>query len=273
MDNKIMRTLVKYQPQDYNPFIVEPLFVPGSTEFFLDNQGEEEPVRLSRIVFRKKGTEEWVDDPVRGWNEATVLCKDAEPEPATLLYIGDDPKKVVSLVEKNEKTITFATAGLVIPGARCEDEVTEDAAGNDEHHETYTLDRAAFAGGASVEVPLADSDPIHLAIPFEGFAILDGEGKQHSGNMQIPFSEIMDYTYKFKANGTMDRFTISFNNDKMIYQYILTDEGTLSIRSKRDHMDKVGEMPAEGRLALLLQGIPNAVIKLGNQRWRIEITE
>lgn len=268
-----MKTIIKYQPQDENPFIVEPLFIPSSTEFFLSHDGEEEPVRLSRIVFRKKGTTEWVDDPVRGWNEATVLCKDAEPEPATLLYMGDDAKKVLSLVEKDEKSITFATDGFAIPGARCVDEVEEDAAGNEVHHQKYVVDRSAFADGAQQEVPVADGAPIHLAIPFEGFAILDGEGNQHSGDMQIPFAEIMNYTYKFKANGTTDRFTISFNNDKMIYQYILNDEGILSIRSKRDRMEKVGEMPAEGRLAILLQGIPNAVIKLGNQRWRIEVTE
>jgi hypothetical protein len=101
--------------------------------------------------------------------------------------------------------------------------------------------------------------------------IRDGEGKAVTGNLELSFEDVMTYTYSFKGNENDDRFLISFNNDKKIYLYIQSDSHTLSIRNKKDKMAKVGETASEGKLALLLEGIPNAVIKHGNERWRIKV--
>ncbi len=264
-------TEVELTSECYNPYIVEPFFDEDAAQFFLcRKEQEKKPVRMSMVVFRKYGTEEWEDDIMDGVIEAQALGSGSEePQPVLLYNIGVSPKDFVQVVSQNGGSLTFAVnyedGEVEIEGA------TKVAEG-------FRVNREQLMNEGTFEMKLTPEDgsapfTLHLSLPYLGMTIRDGEGNPVSGELNVPFMDIMNYTYTFKGNVDDDRFTISFNNDKIIYVYILTENGKLSIRSKKDHMDKVGETDAEGRLALLLQGIPNAVIKHKEQRWRITVTD
>lgn len=252
----------------YNPYVKEPFFNEDETTIFLCREnGERKAVRYSSVVFRKKGSEEWEDDLMTGVIEAQALgVGSEEPQPVTLYNLDVDVADFVKVVAQDTDGVTFA---VDYPDGKVE------IAGAQTVDEGFRITKEQLMKGDDLVMTLTPDDGeafnLNLTIPFVGLIIRDGEGNAVSGVLDIPFEEIMTYTYSFKGNENDDRFAISFNNDKKIYQYILHDENKLSIRNKKDHMAKVGETDAEGRLALLLQGIPSAVIKHGDQRWRISI--
>lgn len=271
MDNQFKsHTLVTYDDVCYNKFLKEPLFLPEHVHFALQRDGEEPlNVRMSRVVFRPVGTEEWLDDPVEGCMEAMVLGDgDEQVEPVTMYNLPVAPEHLIELTDRSDLELNMV---LNLEGMAAQ---IDGKPLSDPH---FVLDRQQMGYGHVAELTLqpAEGQPfvLHIAMPFEGFGVFNEAGEPVSGNLDVTFEQIMQYTYKFKGEESADRFVISFNNDKKVYQYILAGDGKLSIRDKRDKMNKVGETDCEGRLALLLQGIPHAVIKYKANRWRINVIE
>ena len=61
----------------YSSYIVEPIFVPKETAFWLCRpDGTREASRLTFAVFSQRGTDEWEDDPMLGPIDATLLDDD-----------------------------------------------------------------------------------------------------------------------------------------------------------------------------------------------------
>lgn len=272
MDNNIfsegIKTEVECNDKCYNPYIKEPLFDIDNASFFLCRDGEpRKEVKSFSVVFRKKGEEEWEDDIMTGLIEAQALgSKGEEPYPVELFNLDVDVSSFVEIVKKNADGIVFSVnwdGTVEIPDAEQTDE-------------GFLVKQDTLMRGGDMPMLLKQNDSdelitLHLTFPYLGLIIRDGNGDIVTGNLNIPFEEIMNYTYSFKGDKDDDRFAISFNNDKMIYHYVLTDNGKISIRDKRDRMAKIGETDCSGRLALLLQGIPNVIIKHKSQRWRINV--
>ncbi len=263
-------TEAEYAPECYCPFVKEAIFDEDLTTFYLCRKDEErKKVRMSSIVFRLKGEEDWEDDLMEGCIEVQALGSGKEePQPVEVYNIGVNPQDFVKVVDQKGDKLTIA---VDYPMGNVEIENAEKCEAGFRISRQQLLESGEFAMTLTPEE--GEAFTMHLTIPYLGMVIRDEEGNVVSGDLEIPFEKILGYTYSFKGNVDDDRFTISFNNDKKIYHYILTDDGKLSIRSRKDHMDKVGEIEAEGRLALLLQGIPNAIIKHKEQRWRIIVTE
>ena len=261
-------TEIDYQPESYNPSVGTPIYFPKYAQFFrCKSDAERRTAPMSIVVFRQQGAEDWEDDAPIGAIQAQVLGDgDEELRPIDLFYLGVDPQGVARLEDQNDHTTVISFrwpfGEITIPGATKTDRGFEIdnsllAAG-----QTFTAQLTVHQTGHTFQLP--------LSVPVIGLTIRNAQGEAVSGALDIPFEEIMDYTYEYKGNEKNDRFAISFNNDKRIYLYILN--GTrLSIRDKRDKMAKVGETDASGRLAMLLQGEAHTVIKHKDQRWRINV--
>jgi hypothetical protein len=276
MDNQLKDvsawTEIDYSPICYNTYIKVPLFEPKNVQFYRCRQGKEkELTKLIQVVFKAKGAEEWEDDPRYGNILAMTLGDgDEELTPVEIYNMGVDADELVKVVDETEDTITFH-----IRWPYGEIAISQAKVVNGD----FEINKKFLDNEQTVDVVFTPHDEqlqefsLPLTIPFTGLAIRNGEGELVKGDLEIPFGEIMGYTYEFKGNDKDDRFGISFNGDKKIYQYVLNDDFKLSIRNKRDRMAKIGEIDLKGSLAVLLQGIPNAVIKHKDDRWRITVCD
>lgn len=261
-------TEIDYLPESYNTCIAVPVYYPKHAQFYrCKPETERRTAPMSIVVFRQQGAEDWEDDAPIGAIQAQVLGDgNEELRPVDLFYLGVPPQGFAILEEQNaHNTIVsfhWPFGEVTVSGANkteqgFEFDNTQLAAG-----QKFAAELKVFKSGETFQLP--------LTIPTIGLTIRNGNGEAVSGVLDIPFEEILNYTYEYKGNEKNDRFGISFNNDKRIYQYILN--GTkLSIRDKRDKMAKVGEVEASGRLAMLLQGEAHTVIKHKDQRWRINV--
>lgn len=252
-----------------NPYVKELLYSDDyPPAFFLCKEGRRKQVPMSLVVFRHYGDGEFEDDLMEGRVEAQALGTGSEePKPALLYNLGVEPVDFVKVISHKDG---FVNLKVNYPGG----EIRIDKGENTE--ECFRFPDSLLLEEDDIPMTLIPDNgdepfSLHLKIPYTGLVIRDGEGNPKTGVLNLSFAEVMQYTYSFYADDSSDRFTISFNNDRKIYHYIYNDTGHLSIRSHKDGMDKVGECDCEGRLALLLEGISNAVIKYGNLRWRINV--
>ena len=252
-----------------NPYVKELLYSDDyPPAFFLCKEGRRKQVPMSLVVFRHYGDGEFEDDLMEGCVEAQALGTGSEePKPALLYNLGVEPVDFVKVISHKDG---FVNLKVDYPGG----EVRIDKGENTE--EGFRFPDSLLLEEDDIPMTLIPDNgdepfSLHLKIPYTGLVIRDGEGNPKTGVLNLSFAEVMQYTYSFYADDSSDRFTISFNNDRKIYHYIYNDTGHLSIRSHKDGMDKVGECDCDGRLALLLEGVPNTVIKYGNLRWRITV--
>lgn len=261
-------TEVECTEECYNQFVQEPIFDEDHAQFFLCREdGTRKPVRMSTVVFRQYGSEDWEDDIMYGCVEAQALGDgQEEPIPVKIYNLGTPADELVKVIKQDANgtlfTVNYDDGNIEVPAAQKTDE-------------GFLITHEQVVIGDPIEITFNPTNgkafTMHIEVPNIGLTIRDGEGKAVTGNLELSFEDVMTYTYSFKGNENDDRFLISFNNDKKIYLYIQSDSHTLSIRNKKDKMAKVGETASEGKLALLLEGIPNAVIKHGNERWRIKV--
>lgn len=252
-----------------NPYVKEALYSRvDPPAFFLCKEGQRKQVPVSLVVFRHYGDEDFKDDLMEGCVEAQALGSGSEePKPALLYNLGVEPVDFLKMTSHKDG---FVNLKIDYPGGEVRIEKGEKTEDGFRISDSLLLEEDDIV---MTLVPDNGDEPfqLHLEIPYTGLVIRDGEGNPKMGVLDLSFAEVMQYTYSFYGDDSSDRFTISFNNDRKIYHYIYNDAGRLSIRSHKDGMDKVGECGREGRLALLLEGIPNAVIKYGNLRWRITV--
>lgn len=92
----------------YSSYIVEPIFVPKETAFWLCRpDGTREASRLTFAVFSQRGTDEWEDDPMLGPIDVTLLDDD-NIRPFPTLYLGVAPEDFIHLEEEDEESVTFS---------------------------------------------------------------------------------------------------------------------------------------------------------------------
>lgn len=252
-----------------NPYVKELLYSDDyPPAFFLCKEGRRKQVPMSLVVFRHYGDGEFEDDLMEGCVEAQALGTGSEePKPALLYNLGVEPVDFVKVISHKDG---FVNLKVDYPGGEVHIDKGENTEEGFRFPDSLLLEEDDIP---MTLIPDNGDEPfsLHLKIPYTGLVIRDGEGNPKTGVLNLSFAEVMQYTYSFYADDSSDRFTISFNNDRKIYHYIYNDTGHLSIRSHKDGMDKVGECDCDGRLALLLEGVPNTVIKYGNLRWRITV--
>ena len=89
----------------YSSYIVEPIFVPKETAFWLCRpDGTREASRLTFAVFSQRGTDEWEDDPMLGPIDVTLLDDD-NIRPFPTLYLGVAPEDFIHLEEEDEESV------------------------------------------------------------------------------------------------------------------------------------------------------------------------
>lgn len=263
-----VRTEVSFLPECYSPFLASPVFLPKFTNFFICREGHDpKPVRQSLVVFKKALSDEWEDDPVIGDMDAQVLGDDDENVSCVrMVNIGMSPLQFISLVSQDENTATFNIhwpyGSIDISRAQIVDGC-------------YVLNKADFEEDKVVSCTLTPHEgnafTILITMPFVGFSLLDEDNKKVSGEIRILPQQVHQYTYKFVGSDKEDRFSASFDDDRINYQFILSDGAMLSIRNLKDRLAKVGSISAEGSLDQFLMGAQDAVIKFKDKRWRIHV--
>lgn len=265
-------TEVNYQPDNYNPFVKAPLFG-RSTRFVLCHEdGTREEVRQSFVVFRQKGAEEWEDDAPLGRIEAMVLGDDDdEVKPVELINLGVDADDFLQMEQQQATATRFSIhwhlGEVSVEGARKVDDDDE-----------YEVKKGDLGDGKQLRCTLTPNGggqpfTLDLQLPFAGFNITHKDGSTVMGDLEISADELDNYSYSFLGNEEDDRFAVSMDDLAQAYQYIWYEDGTLSVRNLKKKMEKAGEEPAQGKLADLLKGSRNALVKHKDTRWRITITK
>lgn len=263
-------TEVIYQADNYNLYTKAPV-LGKSTRFCLCREGQEaEEVRQSFVVFRHKGTEEWLDDAPVGLIEAAVIGDDDEEvRPVEVINLGMDAADFLQ-VEGQGPTATVFTIDW-----RHGDVELEGARKTDEGYEVRKADLSDGRPLLCRLTPAEGGEPftLELQIPFAGFNITDPEGRMVVGDLELSAAELSHYTYSFAGSNDDDRFAVSLDEIGQSYQYIWYEDGTLSVRNQRGKMEKVGELPAQGPLSALMMGAFNALVKHKDNRWRITVVK
>lgn len=262
-------TEVEYSSACYSPYISTPLFVPGETSFFLCRaDGTRKPARLTFIVFKAAGAadDEWEDDPMVGEMQAAVLGDgDEEVDPVAMVNLGVDPDELITLVREDDKEI-------VLDIDWSEGEVT--LAKGTKTDEGYVIRKDDFGDdGVALTMTPDDGEPftLRLVIPHKGFLLEDADGNTLQDEIEIALDEVDNYTYAFVGDESNDRFSISLDDDKLVYLCVLRDDGTLAVRDQRERLAEVDQIPDRGRLSQLLMGAHSALVKNKNARWRISL--
>ena len=234
----------------YSSYIVEPIFVPKETAFWLCRpDGTREASRLTFAVFSQRGTDEWEDDPMLGPIDVTLLDDD-NIRPFPTLYLGVAPEDFIHLEEEDEESVTFSFHWI-------EGDITsaqgEDTGGG------LRFRKSLFEGGKTVSLKLTpyDGTPfvLHLRIPVKGFQLLDADERPHQGELVVDPATAKEYQYQFVGTPNDDRFTIAINGGLHILLCIWQEDDTLTLRDHKNGLAVVGTIPAKGSLTeLMMQG-------------------
>ena len=263
-------TEVNYQPDNYSSFVRTPL-LGKSTRFSLCREGRgAKQVQQSSVVFRRKGTEEWGDTAPVGRIEAKVTGDEGEEvKPVGIISLGVEPAEFLQVERLEPKSTVFS-----IHWNHGEVEV-EDARKVDDGYEVHKADLSDGRPLLCTLMPADGSTPftLELHLPFAGFNITDPDGRMVTGELKISAAELSVFNYSFVGNGSDDRFAVSLSDLGQSYQYIWYEDGTLSIRNRYGNMEKVGDLPATGKLSALMMGSFNALVKHKDSRWRIMVAK
>ncbi len=182
-DNNGMKTPwteLEFGNSCYSSYIVEPIFVPKETAFWLCRpDGTREASRLTFAVFSQRGTDEWEDDPMLGPIDVTLLDDD-NIRPFPTLYLGVAPEDFIHLEEEDEESVTFSFHWI-------EGDIT--SAQGEETGGGLRFRKSLFEGGKTVSLKLTpyDGTPfvLHLRIPVKGFQLLDADERPHQGELVV----------------------------------------------------------------------------------------
>lgn len=250
----------------YSSYIVEPIFVPKETAFWLCRpDGTREASRLTFAVFSQRGTDEWEDDPMLGPIDVTLLDDD-NIRPFPTLYLGVAPEDFIHLEEEDEESVTFSFHWI-------EGDIT--SAQGEETRDGLRFRKSLFEGGKTVSLKLTpyDGTPfvLHLRIPVKGFQLLDADERPHQGELVVDPATAKEYQYQFVGTPNDDRFTIAINGGLHILLCIWQEDDTLTLRDHKNGLAVVGTIPAKGSLTELMMQGDEALVKYKEHRWHIAV--
>lgn len=250
----------------YSSYIVEPIFVPKETAFWLCRpDGTREASRLTFAVFSQRGTDEWEDDPMLGPIDVTLLDDD-NIRPFPTLYLGVAPEDFIHLEEEDEESVTFSFHWI-------EGDIT--SAQGEETGGGLRFRKSLFEGGKTVSLKLTpyDGTPfvLHLRIPVKGFQLLDAEDRPQQGELVVDPATAKEYQYQFVGTPNDDRFTIAINGGLHILLCIWQEDDTLTLRDHKNGLAVVGTIPAKGSLTELMMQGDEALVKYKEHRWHIAV--
>ena len=264
-------TEIEYSPRCSSAFLTSPVFVPEETKFFICRpDGTRKEARLTFVVFRNAGAQdgdEWEDDPIIGDMQLSVLGDgDEHVKPVNVTYLGVRPEEFVRVAADDDDTITLS---INWPYGDVEIDKAERCA------DTFTIRKELF-GDNGIACRLTPrrgkAFAIRLQIPFTGFMLKDASGNRVEGDIEINHADTDSYTYSFVADGKNDRFSISLDDNKLIYLCVAREDGTMAVRDQRERLQLVAETECEGPLSRLLMGAHSLLVKNKNSRWRITLT-
>ena len=226
----------------YSSYIVEPIFVPKETAFWLCRpDGTREASRLTFAVFSQRGTDEWEDDPMLGPIDVTLLDDD-NIRPFPTLYLGVAPEDFIHLKEEDEENATFSFHWI-------EGDIT--SAQGEETVDGLRFRKSLFEGGKTVALKLTpyDGTPfvLHLRIPVKGFQLLDADERPQQGELVVDPATAKEYQYQFVGTPNDDRFTIAINGGLHILLCIWQEDDTLTLRDHKNGLAVVGTKGATAR--------------------------
>ena len=264
-------TEVEYPEACRSPFLTAPVFVPKEANYFLcHDDGRREPSRLIYAVFKPADADEdaeWEDDPMFGNILVKILGDDEEEdiEPCAVTHLGVTPADFITKVREDDNYIVFRIAW------RWGEVKIEKA---EETKEGYVVRKDAFGedGIACTLIPRRGNPfTIRLQIPYVGFSLQDPDGHKVHGALEIDHDLEDKYSYSYVGDNANDRFSISFNNNKLNYLCVLRNDDTMIVRDMRNGLEVIGEIPSQGTLKQLMMGMQSAVVKSRNERWTISM--
>lgn len=263
-------TELEYPALCKSPYLAEPIFMPKDTLYYICREdGSREQSKLVFVVFKQASaakSAEWEDDPVLGDLLVNVLGDgDEKVEPAKTTYLGVAPEDFITKVREDDTTIVFKISWRLGKIKIDKAEKVDDG---------YAIRKDAF-GEDGVECKLTPRNgkafSVHIQIPYIGFSLFDPEEQKVSGEVEIAHSKVKNYKYTFVGDDNNDRFSISLDEDKLVYLCVLHSDGMIAVRNMRDKLSPVCEIPSEGTVEQLLMGAHSAVVKNKNYRWRIQL--
>ena len=264
-------TEIEYSSRCSSAFLTSPVFIPEETKYFICHpDGSRKEARLTFVVFRSadsQSEDDWEDDPIIGDMQLCVLGDgDEEVKPVNVTYLGVRPEEFIKVTDDNDDAITFS---ITWPYGNIDIDKAE------REGDTLTIKKDLF-GDDGIVCQLTprrgQAFAIRLQIPFTGFMLKDAEGNNVEGDIEINHNDTDKYTYSFVADGKNDRFTISLDDNKLIYLCVAREDGTLAVRDQRERLQMVTEIKCEGTLSQLLMGAHTMLVKNKNTRWRITLT-
>lgn len=262
-------TEIEYPEACRSPFLTAPVFVPKESNYFLCYEdGRREPSKLIYAVFKSADADEdaeWEDDPMFGNILVKILGDDDDEviEPCAVTHLGVAPADFITKVREDDNVVVFRIAWRW-------GEVKIDKA--EETHEGYAIRKDAFGedGVACTLIPRRGKPfTIRIQIPYVGFSLIDPEGHKLHGDVEINHELEDKYSYTYVGDNANDRFSISFNNNKLCYLCVLRNESTMVVRDMRNGLDIIGEIPSQGSVKELMMSMQQAVVKSRNERWNI----
>ncbi len=264
-------TEVDYSPRCKNAYIAPPLYIPEETTHYLCRaDGTRRAMRLTFVVFRpatSDSEDEWDDDPTIGSLQVCALGDgDEEVAPATVTYLGIAPDEFLTVVHDDDDAVTFSVSWpygevSIDKSTPCDD--------------GFTVRKADFGDdGIACRLTPREGEPfaIKLQIPFSGFMLTDPDGTRIEGEAEVEHDRAAEWKYVFTPDKNNDRFSISLDDDKLIYLCVAREDGTLAVRDMRERLAMVAEIGCEGSLADLLMGAHSILVKNRSSRWRIRLT-
>lgn len=262
-------TEVEYSAHCSSPYLGTPIYIPEETSYFLCREdGTRLQRRLTFVVFRQEGAgeDDWEDDPMIGRLEICVLGDgDEEVRPVSGVYLGVSPDEFVSVVRNDEQEIVFDLTWNY-------GDIRVDKAQKTD--EGYVVKKADFGEDGIVchlTPRKGEEFSVRLVVPYVGFSINDADGNRVDNELQIGFAQIADYDYCFVGDDSNDRFQVSLDDNKLNYMCIVNEDGSLSVRDMRDRMALVKEISAQGKLADIMMGAHQMLVKNKSMRWRVQL--
>lgn len=263
-------TELEYSALCKSPYLAEPVFMPKETQYYLCREdGSREQTKLLFVVFKSVDalkSAEWEDDPMVGNLYVNVLGDDDEKvEPAKATYLGVPPDEFITKVREDDTNIVF---DISWPLGKVKIEKAEKV------DDGFSIRKEDFGeeGVLCKLTPMkGKAFTVRLQIPYIGFSLLDADENKLGGEVEIAHDKVNDYRYTFVGDDTNDRFSISLDEDKLVYLCVLRNDGTMVVRDMRERLAVVGEIPSEGTVSQLLMGAHSALVKNKSHRWRIQL--
>ena len=245
-NSTIRKTVVTYGAKCYNSLLDKPVFrLRHSRVKLLDNN---EDVDLTRVKYRSKGSNEWVNEP----NVGIVYIKGSDAQnnyynPVKVVYLGDSFS--ISCHMKDEDTACYTI--------HWEDGNFSIENGRKRNDGIWEVKRKDVNGRflKCKMTPRGNGAPFHidLVYPFYEFSILDNHNNPITGNCVIPLEDLSMYKYRFHGTVTQDHIMAKLPTYKSNLKY-LWNNGCISVLHRGERMMSLNE---NGSLANLLTGDKN----------------